>query len=70
MLAEKQFEQKKKQLFEKTEKIGHLETALKGLNEHQKSKYDIIEELRAEIEDCSVRKMRADTLLKGLSSEK
>ena len=55
---------------EKTEKIGHLETALKGLKEHQKSKDDIIEELRAEIEDCSVRKKRADTLLKGLSSEK
>lgn len=34
MLAEKQFEQKQKQLFEKTEKIGHLETALKGLKEH------------------------------------
>jgi hypothetical protein len=43
---------------------------LKGLKEHQKSKDDIIEELRAEIEDCSVRKKRADTLLKGLSSEK
>jgi len=70
VLSEKQYEEKKKQLLEKTEKIGHLDTALGGLKEHQKSKDDIIEELRAEIQDCSIRKQRADILLKGLSAEK
>ena len=55
---------------EKTEKITHLDTALEGLKEHQKSKDDVIEELRAEIQDCSIRKKRADILLKGLSAEK
>jgi hypothetical protein len=57
-------------LQEKTEKIGHLDSALQGLKEHQKSKDEIIEELRAEIQDCSIRKKRADILLKGLSAEK
>lgn len=70
MLSQKQYEEKKKQLEEKTEKIGHLDTALQSLKEHQKTKDDIIEELRAEIQDCSIRKKRADILLKGLSAEK
>ena len=47
-----------------------MDSALKGLKEHQKSKDEIIEELRAEIQDCSIRKKRADILLKGLSAEK
>ena len=46
MLSQKQYEEKKKQLEEKTEKISHLDTALEGLKEHQKSKDDVIEELR------------------------
>ena len=47
-----------------------MDSALQGLKEHQKSKDEIIEELRAEIQDCSIRKKRADILLKGLSAEK
>lgn len=70
MLSQKQYEEKKNQLQEKTEKIVHLDSALQGLKEHQKSKDEIIEDLRAEIQDCSIRKKRADILLKGLSAEK
>jgi dynein heavy chain len=40
------------------------------LKEHQQSKDEIIEELKEEIKECNLRKRRADTLLRGLSSEK
>ena len=70
MLSQKQYDEKKKNLEEKTDKISHLDTALQGLKGRQQSKDDVIEELRAEIQDCSIRKKRADRLLKGLSAEK
>ena len=41
-----------------------------GLKEQQQSKDEVIEELRNEINDCSVRKKRADLLLRGLRAEK
>jgi len=47
-----------------------LDQALTALKEHQKSKDEVSEELKAEISDCNIRKKRADILLKGLSAEK
>ena len=55
---------------EKSKKINHLDSALTGLQDHQKSKDAVLEDLQAEIQDCSIRKKRADILLRGLSSEK
>lgn len=47
-----------------------MDQKIADLQEHQKSKDDIIDEVKAEIEGLSLRKRRADTLLRGLSAEK
>ena len=49
MLSQKQYEEKKKQLEEKSSKIVHLDVALQGLKEHQNSKDSVIDELRTEL---------------------
>lgn len=69
-LSQKQYLEKYNTLESKQTKIGELDTALVGLKEHQQSKDGIIAELRDEINDCSIRKKRADLLLRGLSAEK
>lgn len=70
MLSNKQLLQKKKQLEEKQARIEQLDTALIGLKEHQQSKDGIINALQEEIQECNLKKKRADTLLRGLSAEK
>jgi hypothetical protein len=47
-----------------------LDEALKELKENQRAKDAITDGLKDEIRDCSVRKKRADLLLRGLSAEK
>ena len=47
-----------------------LDTALTGLKEHQISKDQTIDELKKKIHECTIKKKRADSLLKGLSQEK
>lgn len=69
-LAQDQFEAKKLILEQKRQKISNMDKKIATLQEHQKSKDDIIDEIKAEIEELSLRKKRADTLLKGLSAEK
>jgi dynein heavy chain len=70
LLSQKQYSDKYDTLQSKQTKISQLDSALVGLKEHQQSKDEIIEELRNEINDCSIRKKRADLLLRGLRAEK
>ena len=57
-------------LAQKRKQIDNMDQKIADLQEHQKSKDDIIDEVKAEIEGLSLRKRRADTLLRGLSAEK
>ena len=57
-------------LQEKRAEIKVCDGALEQLKIKQRAQDEILSGLKAEIEDCTLRKERADVLLKGLSAEK
>lgn len=70
LLAEKQHEARQQQHQEKVRQVRLLDHALDSLKEQQRAKGDVLGKLRTEIQECTVRKKRADQLLRGLGAEK
>ncbi|CDW77756.1 dynein heavy chain axonemal [Stylonychia lemnae] len=70
MLSEKQHSIKVEELQLKRKELGSLEIYLIELQEILDEKDQIIEDLKIQIQDCKIKKKRADVLLRGLSSEK
>ncbi len=68
-LAEKQLEERNKDLKAKKSEIRELQSNLDGLEVHQKAKQKLIDELKEKIDSTILRKRRADTLMKGLNAE-
>lgn len=68
-LAEKQHEERNKDLKAKQKEIKELQHNLDGLEAHQKDKQKLIDDLKEKIDSTILRKRRADTLMKGLNAE-